>query len=79
MEADAVFEGGGVKGIAFVGAIEVMEAKGYTWKKLLGTSAGAIVAALLACGYNSAEIRKLMSSLDYMKLLGRTGMNSLPF
>ncbi|RPE06759.1 patatin-like phospholipase family protein [Paenibacillus polymyxa] len=79
MEADAVFEGGGVKGIAFVGAIEVMEAKGYTWKKLAGTSAGAIVATLLACGYNSAEIRKLMSSLDYMKLLGRTGMNSLPF
>ncbi|WP_042137647.1 patatin-like phospholipase family protein [Paenibacillus sp. FSL P4-0081] len=78
MEADAVFEGGGVKGIAFVGAIEVMESRGYTWNKLAGTSAGAIIAALLACGYNSAEIRELMSSLDYMKLLGRTRMNSLP-
>ncbi|MBB6020244.1 NTE family protein [Paenibacillus sp. JGP012] len=78
MKADAVFEGGGVKGIAFVGALEVMEAKGYTWNKLAGTSAGAIVAALLASGYNSAEIRNLMSSLDYTKLLGRTGMNKLP-
>lgn len=78
MEADAVFEGGGVKGIAFVGAIEVMESRGYTWNKLAGTSAGATIAALLACGYNSAEIRELMSSLDYMKLLGRTRMNSLP-
>lgn len=78
MEADAVFEGGGVKGIAFVGAIEVMEARGYTWNKLAGTSAGAIVATLLACGFNSAEIRELMNSLDYMKLLGRTRMNSLP-
>lgn len=37
MEADAVFEGGGVKGIAFVGAIEVMESRGYTWNKLAGT------------------------------------------
>lgn len=79
MKADAVFEGGGVKGIAFVGAIEVMERKGYTWNKLAGTSAGAIVAALLACGYGSAEIRKLMSSLDYLKLLGRTGTSRLPF
>lgn len=38
MKADAVFEGGGVKGIAFVGAIEVMEARGYTWNKIAGTS-----------------------------------------
>ncbi|ETT47845.1 MULTISPECIES: patatin-like phospholipase family protein [Paenibacillus] len=78
MKADAVFEGGGVKGIAFVGAIEVMEARGYTWNKIAGTSAGAIVATLLACGYNSAEIRNLMSSLDYTKLLGRTGISRLP-
>ncbi|MGV2794479.1 phospholipase, partial [Clostridium perfringens] len=56
MEADAVFEGGGVKGIAFVGGIEVMESKGYVWKRLAGTSAGSIVAALLACDYRSSEI-----------------------
>ncbi|ETT65378.1 phospholipase [Paenibacillus sp. FSL R7-277] len=78
MKADAVFEGGGVKGIAFVGAIEVMERKGYSWNKLAGTSAGAIVAALLAAGYNSAEIRELMHSLDYVKLLGKTGLNNVP-
>ncbi|SFE25115.1 NTE family protein [Paenibacillus algorifonticola] len=78
MKADAVFEGGGVKGIAFVGAIEAMEAKGYTWNKLAGTSAGAIIAALLACNYTSSEIKQLMQSLDYLKLLGRTGMNNLP-
>ncbi|WP_416367218.1 patatin-like phospholipase family protein [Paenibacillus sanfengchensis] len=79
MEADAVFEGGGVKGIAFVGAIEVMESQGYNWKRLAGTSAGSIVAALLACGYHSSEIKKLMSSLDYNQLLGRSWMNRLPF
>ncbi|MCL6459295.1 MAG: patatin-like phospholipase family protein [Gorillibacterium sp.] len=78
MEADAVFEGGGVKGIAFVGAIEVMEAHGYTWQRLAGTSAGAIVAALLASEYNSTEIKQIMSSLDYNELLGRNWMNHLP-
>lgn len=78
MEADVVFEGGGVKGIAFVGAIEVMESKGYVWKRLAGTSAGSIVAALLACGYRSSEIKALMNSLDYNQLLGRSWMNQLP-
>lgn len=78
MKADAVFEGGGVKGIAFVGAIEAMEAKGYTWERIAGTSAGAIVAALLACGYNGTEIKELMQQLNFKKLFGRTWMNRFP-
>lgn len=54
--ADAVFEGGGVKGIGLVGAIAVAEEKGYRWVNVAGTSAGAIVAALLA-----AAVRMSMS------------------
>ena len=56
--ADAVFEGGGVKGIALVGAVAVAEEKGYRWANLAGTSAGAIVASLLAAGYTGAEFRR---------------------
>lgn len=41
--ADAVFEGGGVKGIGLVGAIAVAEERGYHWVNVAGTSAGAIV------------------------------------
>ena len=49
--ADAVFEGGGVKGIAFVGALEAAAEVGITrWVNVAGTSAGAIVAALIAVG-----------------------------
>jgi NTE family protein len=44
MKADAVFEGGGVRGIAFVGAICCFEENGYEFEKIAGTSAGAIVA-----------------------------------
>jgi predicted acylesterase/phospholipase RssA len=50
---DAVFEGGGVKGIALVGATAVVEATGYRFANLAGTSAGAIVAALLGAGYTA--------------------------
>ena len=47
--ADGVFEGGGVKGIAFAGAIAAAErdAGVKEWVNLAGTSAGSIVSALL--------------------------------
>ncbi len=66
--ADAVFEGGGVKGIGLVGAVAVAEEKGYQWANVAGTSAGAIVASLLAAGYTAAELKKIMAELDYNKL-----------
>lgn len=52
-KVDAVFEGGGVKGIGLVGALSVIEKAGYQFENLAGTSAGAIVAGLLAVGFNS--------------------------
>lgn len=48
--ADLVLEGGGVKGIALVGAIAEMEARGHRFgapARIAGTSAGAIVGSLL--------------------------------
>ena len=67
-EADAVFEGGGVKGIAFAGAIQAAEEAGVEeWKNVAGTSAGAITAALLAVGYRAAEIRKALEDTEYAR------------
>ena len=40
MKADIVCEGGGVKGIALLGAIYYLEEKGYTFEHFAGTSAG---------------------------------------
>ncbi|MFC5648659.1 patatin-like phospholipase family protein [Paenibacillus solisilvae] len=78
MKADAVFEGGGVRGIAFIGAIQVLEDSGYQWQRLAGTSAGSVVAALLACGYSAGELMEIMSTLDYSRLLGKTWIHDLP-
>ncbi|WP_400163923.1 patatin-like phospholipase family protein [Brevibacillus sp. TJ4] len=79
MKADAVFEGGGVKGIALVGALQVMEENGYTWEKLAGTSAGSIVAALVSAGYNSYELKEILEELDYLYLLQNKGIGRLPY
>ena len=39
LKADAVFEGGGVKGVGLVGAVAVAEKMGYQWQNVAGTSA----------------------------------------
>jgi predicted acylesterase/phospholipase RssA len=58
---DMVFEGGGAKGSAFVGALEVLGAKGHTHRRLIGTSAGAITATLVAAGYTPQELRQAVT------------------
>ncbi len=48
MNADLVLEGGGVKGIAHIGAATVLAEHDYTFHRVAGTSAGAIAAAFIA-------------------------------
>jgi NTE family protein len=78
MKADAVFEGGGVRGIAFTGAIQAMEEEQVEWERLAGTSAGAVIASLLACGYKSYEIRDLLKEMDVSKFRGKSFLNYIP-
>lgn len=56
MKYDLVFEGGGAKGMVFVGACEEFFGRGHSFDRLLGTSAGAITAVLLAAGYTPKEM-----------------------
>src|SRR3954454_10585382 len=65
--ADLVLEGGGVKGIGLVGAISVLEERGYKFNRVAGTSAGSIVGALVAAGYSGAELQPIMQDVDYTK------------
>jgi NTE family protein len=58
MKFDLVFEGGGAKGMVFVGALEVFEQEGGEPDRLLGASAGAITATFLAAGYKSQEMQE---------------------
>jgi NTE family protein len=53
---DLVFEGGGAKGMVFVGACQEFFKQGHKFDRLLGTSAGAITAVLLAAGYTPEEM-----------------------
>src|SRR5687768_16409989 len=55
-----VFEGGGVRGTALVGAVAAAEELNFTFRAVAGSSAGAIVASLIAAGYGAQEIKEIM-------------------
>lgn len=64
---DIVLEGGGVKGIGLVGAVSELLKAGYMPSRVAGTSAGAIVGALLAAGMKLEDMVTTMQELDYSK------------
>ncbi|WP_137812147.1 patatin-like phospholipase family protein [Gandjariella thermophila] len=66
---DLVLEGGGVKGIGLLGAVLTLYDAGYRFERVAGTSAGAIVAALVAAyqkaGRDLHELEEVMRGVDY--------------
>jgi NTE family protein len=62
-----VLEGGGVKGIAYGGALGVLEQQGILpeVERVAGTSAGAITALLVALRYTPEQVRSLLFHIDF--------------
>jgi NTE family protein len=62
---DLVLEGGGVKGIALAGALEVLEERGYRVHRVAGSSAGAMAGALAAAGIPARTMVEILRTTDY--------------
>jgi NTE family protein len=69
--ADLVLEGGGVKGAGLAGAVSVLGAQ-FDFHRVAGTSAGAIVASLVAAG-RAGELESMMVSTDFAQFLDEGG------
>jgi NTE family protein len=65
-----VMEGGGIRGIAYGGALQELEQQGVLRgiERVGGTSAGAIQAALLAVGFSPAEIIEVVNNTPVQRL-----------
>ena len=65
-----VMEGGGIRGIAYGGALLELEQRGVLagLRRVGGTSAGAIQAALLAVGYSAQEIIDVVNATPVQRL-----------
>ncbi|MDQ0218362.1 hypothetical protein ELQ35_12295 [Peribacillus cavernae] len=78
MIIDGVFSGGGIKGFALVGAVQVLEEKGFRFCRTAGTSAGSIIAAFITAGYTSNELITMLNEMDVSELLDKRKRNCLP-
>lgn len=70
-EAIVILGGGSAKGLAHIGALEIIE-KHYEIKGILGTSMGSIIGGLYAAGKSPTEIKKIFKGyklLDYLSII----------
>lgn len=80
MKIDCVFSGGGIKGFAFIGALQSIEENNLQIERVAGVSAGAMISALIASGYTSNEIHQMALKLDTNEFLDRPLLSKIfPF
>lgn len=76
-----VFEGGGVKALAFVGALKRLEEEPElitnTLTGFAGSSAGALTATLVACGYTASDIEPLLLETDFKDQIDGNYINNV--
>ena len=64
-----VLSGGGTRGFAHIGVIELLEERNVPVVAIVGTSVGSLIGALKASGYDAAGIRRVVGELDLPSLL----------
>lgn len=77
-----MLEGGGVKGIALAGAVTALGDAGYSFPRVAGASAGAVVGCLTAALQHAGEpldrLAELVGSVEYRRLRDPGGLGRLP-
>ena len=75
---DLVLEGGGVKGIGLVGAVLELDAFGCRVQRVAGTSAGAIVAAIIAAldakQQPLSDLHDILTTISYPQFMKNSGL-----
>ena len=71
-----VLSGGSVRGVAYIGMLKALNEAGYEFDMYGGTSAGAIMASLLAAGYTPQQLRTyVMHASDEKLSMALSGFN----
>ncbi len=66
--------GGAARGFAHIGVIKALEAQGISADIIVGTSAGSVVGALYAAGYNGFQIQELSMKMEEDQVIDGSGM-----
>jgi NTE family protein len=78
IDINAVFAGGGVKGIALAGAAAGALEAGCRFSHVVGTSSGALVASLVAAGYDADELDHVLMRVPWHDLFHPLPWRRLP-
>ena len=70
-----VLQGGGIKGLAYVGAPRYLEENNYTINYISGSSVGAIIGGLVSAGYDSYELETIINGLSYNALASKNNIS----
>ncbi len=73
-----VFQGGGCRAAALVGAYEEAALRGVQFAEIAGTSAGSIIAALVGAGATPKQLKKFVGELDFRRFLQPPDIESNP-
>jgi NTE family protein len=69
LKVGLILSGGGAKGMAHVGVLKEIERAGVRIDYIGGTSMGAIVGGLYACGYSANQLEQLLLDTDLTNLI----------
>jgi len=77
-EADLVLAGGGVKGLGLAGAVAALTEAGAKPQRISGTSAGAVVGALVASGLTGRALKNTALGMPYADFLDPAPLERVP-
>lgn len=73
-----VLMGGGARGLAHIGVLDVLQKKGWTPDIIVGTSMGAIIGGIFAAGLSPLKLREMAKDLNLDNFIDRPNLPFLP-
>jgi len=73
-----ILMGGGARGLAHIGIIDIFQKEGLSPDVIVGTSMGAIVGGLFAFGFSPMKLKEIMKDLTLDQFIDRPNLPFLP-
>lgn len=73
-----VLMGGGARGLAHIGILDILQKEGLSPDVIVGTSMGAIVGGLFAFGFSPMKLKEIMKDLNLNQFIDRPNLPFLP-
>ena len=73
-----ILMGGGARGLAHIGILDILQKEGLSPDVIVGTSMGAIIGGLFAFGFSPMKLKELMKDLNLDQFIDRPNLPFLP-